>query len=204
MTGKFVGVGSDTSTYKYIHDPIEIIDRSIAEGLDTWEAMVQIAADDEIEMAERRWRQGDLALRVEKQYGGEMIVKFASAINVPTSTVKQRRQMSAFYQKDTRYLFENIGYTHYRAAMALGDDALWALRKASMKDWPAWKFELLVKRLLGKSKANKPILDTTADIARRYPQSDGDYIVMRVPRGMAENITIMRNVRFILKTMEAA
>lgn len=178
MTGKIVGSGSNTANYRYLHDPIEIIDLSIAEGLDTWEAMIQIAADDEIEMTERRWRQGDLAIRVQKQYGENMIGKFASEINVPLPTVRQRRQMSAFYTNDTRVLFPNLGYTHYRTAMSLGDDALWALRKASVKDWPCWKFDKLVKRLLGKHQT--ACLQTEATISRRYVQDDGIYLVLRL------------------------
>lgn len=52
--------------------------------------------------------------------------------------------------------------------------------------------------------AAKNILDTTADIMRRFDQEDGSYIVLRVGKGMAANITLMKNVRLVLKPMEAA
>lgn len=159
-------------------DPIEAIDRAESEGIDTWELLVATGAADEEEMAIRRWRKGDCALRVEKHYGSDAIRAYADQIGTNPNTLKQYRQMSGFYEKSTRVLFPNLFYSHYRTAMSLGDDALWALRKASVKDWPCWKFAKLVKRLLGKH----PIecLQTEATVSRRYTQDDGLYLVLRL------------------------
>ena len=133
-------------------DPIQAIDEAHIQGVDTWEAMVALGASDEEEMAVRRWRHGDLAMRVEKRYGDKTLSRFASEIGIKYPTLKQRWQMSNFYQPDTRYLFENVGYSHYREAMKLGsmERALWALEKASRRDWPVWKFAELLSRLQGK------------------------------------------------------
>lgn len=46
------------------------------------------------------------------------------------------------------------------------------------------------------------LLDTTGDIARRYNQEDGDYIVFKVEKGMAALLTAMNNVRVIIRTIE--
>lgn len=134
------------------NDPIAALDRMTQEGYDIYDAAVTIGMADETDMATRRWRQGDLTLRIEKHYGESTVVKFATALNVNTNTLKQRRTMAAFYTPDTRVSYENVGYAHFREAMKLGslDRAVWALEKAHLKDWPVWKFALLLNRLLGK------------------------------------------------------
>ncbi len=141
-----------TTKPRVITDPIQAIDEAYAQGIDTWEAMVSIGVNDEEDMTIRRWRQGDLAIRIQKHYGENTLTKFATAITVNTSTLKQRKVMSTYYQKDTRVSFPNCGYSHFREAMKLGniDKSLWALEKASIKDWPVWKFGMLLNRLLGK------------------------------------------------------
>lgn len=158
---------------------IAYIDHLLAEGDDIWEAAVSIGQSNEKHMTAARWLQGDLALRVEKSYGEDFLGKFATAIDVNHSTLKQRRQISAFYPEDTRYQYENLVYSHYRTAMQLGDRALWALSKASTRDWPAWKFELLIKRLQGKHEPTGKT--TTGQITRTYTQEDGNYAVVRIP-----------------------
>lgn len=160
-------------------DPIDLIDRMLDEGEDIWEAAVTIGQMDEYDMAIRRWRQGDMVLRVQRQYGEGILSKYATALNVKTNTLKQRRTLSNFYTKDTRVSFSNVGYSHYREAMRLGniDKALWALDKASTKDWPVWKFGLLLDRLLGKKAAAENVEGV---IERTYSQDDGHYLVVKV------------------------
>jgi len=162
-----------------IIDPIEAIDRAYIEGIDTWEALVALGASDEEEMGIRRWRHGDLALRVEKHYGENTLSKYADQIGVQTPTLKQRRQMSSFYNLDTRVAFLNLFYSHYREAMRYGDidTALRALDKASLRTWPVWKLKHFVDRCLSKV---KPVPQMEGEISRRYQQEDGYYLVVRM------------------------
>lgn len=152
---------------------LEAIDRAYTEGIDTWEMLVSIGASTEENMTTQRWIQGDAAMRVETQYGDKSLSKFASAINVKHNTLRQRCQMARYYEPDTRYQFEGISYSHFREAMKLGDigKSLWALEKASAKDWPVWKFELLLKRLLGKRRNS----DTAEGIIQNYSAAIGVY-----------------------------
>lgn len=133
-------------------NPIEVLDDMLSTGEDIWEAAVTIGMSTEESMTIQRWIQGDACLRVETQYGESTIAKFAAAIAMNTSTLKQRKTMSAYYPKDTRVSFPSLGYSHYRAAMRLGDidKSLWALSKADDKQWPVFRFEELLKRLQGK------------------------------------------------------
>lgn len=160
-------------------DPIEAIDRAYVEGIDTWEALVALGASDEEEMGIRRWRHGDLGLRVEKHYGENTLAKYASAIGVKYPTLKQRHGMSKYYQPDTRYLFDNLFYTHYREAMRYGDieRSLKALSKACQRDWSVFKLQQFVDRCLGKRKVAPPM---EGEISRRYQQEDGYYLVVRL------------------------
>lgn len=141
-------------------DPIDYLDNLLANGSDIWEVAISIAQDDESEMTVRRWRQGDLSARVEKKYSENTLSKFAAAINVNTSTLRQRRNMALFYPPDTRAIGDNLGYSHYREAMKLGslERAIWALEKCSAKDWPVFKLAKLLNRLIGKGKP-KDILE---------------------------------------------
>lgn len=134
------------------------IEKMIAQGDDPWEAIVSSGLASEDDITERRWHQGDLAGLVEKRYRDDRLGSFAKAINTPVSTIKQRREMSAFYKKDTRYLFANLGYTHYRDAKRLGDvdKALWALEKASIRGWTTERMGMIISRYLKGYKPNAP------------------------------------------------
>jgi len=124
-------------------------------GEDIYEAAVNIGIKNEYELTIQRWLQGDLALKVEKKYGEGILKKFAAAIHVNHSTLKQRRAMSDFYEKDTRVSFENMGYSHYREAMRLGvlEEAVQALQHASDEDMPVWIFKDYIDLKLGKEKS---------------------------------------------------
>jgi len=160
-------------------DPIEAIDRAYTQGIDAWEALVALGASDEEDMGILRWRQGDLAMRVEKHYGDKTLSKYASAINVKYPTLKQRWQMSRFYEKDTRVSFPTLSYSHYREAMRLGEFwlAFDAMVKAQRRDWPVWKLEMFIDRCLGKSRKVQGSIEGT--ITRSYSQDDGQYFVVR-------------------------
>lgn len=134
-----------------VGDPIELLDRMVEQGEDIYEAAVSIGIQNENELTVQRWLQGDLVLRVQKVYGQDIIKKFAVALSVNSSTLKQRRTMSGFYEKDTRYLFENVGYSHYREAMRLGvvETAIEALRHTSENDLPVWVFKDYIDEQLG-------------------------------------------------------
>lgn len=146
-------------------NPLELIDHARAQGLDTWEALVALGASDEGEIGLLRWRQGDLALRVEKQYGEKSLAKYASEIGVKYPTLRQRREMSAFYTPDTRDQFENLFYTHYREAkrFAALDMAMRALNKASLRSWPITHFAAFIDRCVGKAKSEPHIEGTIAE-----------------------------------------
>lgn len=151
--------------------PIEMIDLMLEHGEDIYETALNIGIQDESEMNERRWRQGDLVLRVAKQYGDSIVVKFATALNVNTSTLKQRRTMSSFYSNsDTRVSYPNVGYSHYREAMRLGDVdlAVAALEHASENDMPVWEFAKYINLLLGKEpEPSKNIPGEISDVYKR-------------------------------------
>ncbi len=143
-------------------NPIELLDKMLDSGDDIWETAVNIGMNDEEEMTVRRWRQGDVTLRIEGAYGDGIIEKFATALNVNSSTLKQRRTMSNFYTSDTRYLFENsVGYSHYREAMRCGniDDAIDSLNYASENDMPVWKFSEYINKRLGKERRNSDSIE---------------------------------------------
>ena len=164
-------------------DPLDAIDAMIAAGEDIWEAAVSAAADDEQDMAARRWRLGDLARRVQKQYGKNRLGDFAKQINVPVPTVKQYRRMSDFYPPDTRYLFENIGYSHYRQAMRLKDlgAALELLTVCSGDSRTVEATQVEINKIVGKPTPPLKLLDASGVIVR-LDMLDG-LLVLQIGRG---------------------
>lgn len=160
------------------HDPIEAIDTMAAGGEDIYETAVALGQSTEEEISVRRWVLGDLATRVCTTYGDETISKYAAAINVNSSTLKQRRQMSEYYPQATRTAYASLGYSHYRAAIKFGDLAksLAALEKCEAKQWPVFRFEQLLTRLLGKRRNADSV---EAVVTRAYSQEDGHYFVIK-------------------------
>lgn len=140
-------------------NPIELIDNMLAANEDIWNIAVSIGQADEDDMTIKRWRQGDISTRLEKSYGENVLAKYAGEINVNTSTLRQRRNMSNFFPSNSRAVGDNLGYTHYREGMKLGslDKAIWALEKCSAKGWPVWKFAQLLNRMLGEKKQHESV-----------------------------------------------
>lgn len=160
-------------------DPIEAIDRAYTQGIDTWEAMVALGSSDEEDMGIKRWRQGDLAMRVEKRYGDKTLSKYADAIGVIYSTLKQRWEMSRYYEPDTRVSYP-LFYSHYRQAKRFEvlERSLRVLNKAALRDWPVWKLQLFIDRCLGKDRPSRESAE--GEVMRAYQQDDGRYLVIRV------------------------
>jgi hypothetical protein len=144
---------------------------------DDWEdligAGIQLA-----EMQDRdRWQLGELAARCVGRYGDDAFNKYATAIDVKSKTLYDYKRVFDFYGKNSARA-ENLRWSHYRKAMEMKDKAQWALDKASIRDWPCWKFEKIINRYLGKGHQTRESIEGT--IARRYDQEDGRYLVIRL------------------------
>lgn len=188
-----------------VTDVLTAIEKMAADGADIWEAAVTAAADAEQDMAARRWCLGDLAGLVAKQYGKNRLGDFAKAINVPVPTVKQYRRMAAFYPKDTRYLFENVGYSHYRAALRLKelDAALELLAVCAAEDKTVEAAQIAVAEAVGQPAAAVKLLDAEAVIE----QVDGcsGLLVLYVGRGADLSALVCgAHVQLKVYEMEAA
>lgn len=165
-------------------NPIDLLDQMLDSGEDIWETAVSIGIQNEQELTKQRWLQGDLTLRVEGAYGDKIITKFATALNVNTSTLKQRRTMSRYYTLDTRYLFESLGYSHYREAMRIGDldESIEALELASKNEWPVWELADYINEHLGKEKETTETME--CEIVDTFWRMDGNHITIRLPKDL--------------------
>lgn len=175
--------------------------------LDTWESMVDVGITLAQAQDRNRWAMGDLAQRAERSYGDGSLSKLAYAINLRAKTFYEYHRVYAFYGESNSTHVENVTWSHHREAMRLGDldKALWALNKASDKDWRVEKFNAVLSRYLGKGKRSqadaepKRLLDTSAIVCRQYQQDDGDYLVLRLPRGCnGVNYSANRHVRLVI------
>lgn len=140
---------------------VEVLDRMIEQGEDIWEAACSIATADELSIGERRWNLGDVASRIDKQYGKNRIGDFAKVTGNTVASLKQYRAVSKFYAKEHRSLFENLSWSHYRRAKSLKDieDALDMLEQASINSWSCEMTDIEVAKKKGKKVAPKKLLD---------------------------------------------
>jgi hypothetical protein len=141
--------------------PIKLLDKMIESGEDIWEAAKSLASSSEVEMTERRWLLGDVASRIEKQYGKNRIGDFAKDTGNTVSSLKQYRAMAKFYEKSTRYLFENLTWSHYRHAKRLKDleTSLDLLEQASVNSWSCEMTGVEIAKKVGKKVPPKKLLD---------------------------------------------
>lgn len=170
-----------------------------------FEAICEAARDTEASIDENAWKQGDLALLVDKVYGENRIADFAKEINAKVSTVKQRRQMSGFYEKDTRGLFPNLSRSHYRDALKFKDPqaALLFLTQASANGWTVEAAAVEIRKRLGKPVPPILLLDAAARVCK--VDKDSGYITLQVKPGVDANQFIhLANEDVRMKLWEAA
>ena len=99
---------------------------TIAETLpDAWESLCDAGRHYAEDMDAGRWKLGDLALKVEKQYGQDSLGEFAREVNVRAGRIREYRRVCDFYENVARAAFLEthpvLSYSHLRAAMRLGD-----------------------------------------------------------------------------------
>lgn len=139
--------------------PLQAIERIIESGEDAWESIISLAQSGENDMAQRRWLLGDLALLVGKQYGKNRLSDFATKAGIARSTMNQYKNMSQFYENDTRVSFPNLSYAHFRAAMRLKDDATLFLSEASANEWTVEHAQIEAQKRAGKPTPPIKLLD---------------------------------------------
>jgi hypothetical protein len=182
-------------TVRYVNDETgETVNEtnSISEtGLqDSWEELT-VAGQELAKATDRnRWAMGELAMRVTKSYGDDTLNKFAVAINVRGKTLYEYHRIYKFYGENSTRV-ENLSWSHHREAMRLKDlaKALWALDKASAKDWTVERMGMILSRYLnGRSQSPEKILDIVVPIERiagtrvYFPQFKPEHILKLAAR----------------------
>lgn len=180
---------------------IDALKEMAANGEDIWEAAVSLGIQDEDDLTELRWRQGDLAMLIDKRYGDDRLGSYAKAINVPIRTIRHRRQMSRFYENGTRYRFANAHYAHYREAMRLEtpERALWALEKASQRGWTIERMGMILSRYLkGASTGPRKIADVELEVAAVRGVTASFHFSPEVADRLIDQMTQRRRVRIVI------
>jgi len=129
----------------------------------------------------RRWRVGDRAILIEKQYGEHTLDDFARDIGMNKNTVYGWRRVAEFYPEVVRRTilnaFPNLTYAYYKDALRCGDLdlAITWLEKVSAEGWSADQaaYKLTVAREKGindggnvaeeDNETNKPIEGTVSE-----------------------------------------
>ena len=149
--------------------PIEAIQRLLDEGGDAYQDIVALAMSSEGDMSRRRFLLGDLALLVRKSYGRNRMAAFATAAGIARSTMSQYKSVSQHYPEEVRYVYPNIGYAIYRAAMRLKEDSLVFLAEASNNGYTVEEAQIRIQERLGKQAPPMMLLDAEGCIGHVNP-----------------------------------
>lgn len=165
--------------------PLQLVERMIDAGETTQalEVIVEIAKTAEADGATGRWLIGDLANVVTKVYGKNSMKTFATQTGIAYSTARQYKSMSAFYTIDTRVALaelSNIGYSHMREAMKLGESAQAFLVEASKQDLTVEALKVEITKRLGKPAPAKKLLDGEACV-QSVDMGTGRVVLMLTP-----------------------
>jgi hypothetical protein len=139
--------------------PIEAVQKIIDEGGNGYEAALALAMSAEGDMSQRRFLLGDLALLIKSAYGKNRILDFATKAGIARSTMSQYKNVAAFYEPDTRYLFDNLSYAHFRCAMRLKERAFSFLEDCSANSYTVEQAQIEVTKILGKPLPPLKLLD---------------------------------------------
>lgn len=170
-------------------------------GEDIWEAAISLGIQDEDDMTEIRWRQGDLAGLIDKRYGDDRLGSYAKAINIPARTLRERRQVSAFYENGARRRFANIGYAHFREAMRLEtpERAMAALEKASARGWTYERMGVILSRFLkGRNTGPRKLADVELEVAAVRGVTASFNFSPEVADRLIDQMTQRRRVRIVI------
>lgn len=101
---------------------------AITEALvdDEWESLTSAGIEAAKHMDTGRWLLGDIASDVTAAYGEDKLGEYAKLINVRSQTLRGYERVARFFPRGefSRPEYENLSWSHYRAAMRLKDGAL--------------------------------------------------------------------------------
>src|SRR6266480_6129957 len=78
-----------------------------------------------------RWRIGNLASLVAKQYGSGSLQQFADDIGETYSTVRRYRWVYKAYDPSVRFRFQQLSFSHFQVVAGLPDRVKWLERAES-------------------------------------------------------------------------
>jgi hypothetical protein len=89
----------------------------------SWEELTSAGQEAAKHMDTGRWLLGDLAQAVKATYGEDKLGQYASLVSVKAQTLRGYERVSSFYARGelSRPEYENLSWSHYRAAMRLKD-----------------------------------------------------------------------------------
>jgi hypothetical protein len=109
----------------------------------SWEECVAVGLELRENKDKNTWNLGDLALSVEKAYGGDSLGKFAIAININKNSLQQYRRVSKAFPPETRS--KMLSHRHH-LILASHDDRFKVLKECEDKGITTSQLELRYSR----------------------------------------------------------
>ena len=110
-----------------------------------WEEAVSVGLELRAMKDDSQWGLGDLALKVEKDYGTDAIGKLANEIGINKKSLQQYRRVAAAFPKEKRVL--HLSHRHHLILAAREDRFEW-LEKAADNNWSTAR---LLRELKGRN-----------------------------------------------------
>jgi hypothetical protein len=92
-----------------------------------------------------RWRIGNLASFVAKQYGARSLQAFSDDVGESYSTVRRYRWVYTRYEPTVRFRFQQLSFSHFQAVAGLPDRERWLARAEN----GCWSVDELVRQSRG-------------------------------------------------------
>lgn len=102
---------------------------------DEWESLVSAGLQIAEAHDRNRWTLGDLGNKVARRYGEDSLGSYADAVNIRPTTMYDYTACSRAFSVEDRAAFPPLTWSHYRAALKAGDQAMLWLARAADEGW---------------------------------------------------------------------
>lgn len=176
---------------------------------ETWESLCDEGRDAAEDMDRGRFRIGDAALKVVKQYGRNRIGVWAIEINVRESSVKEYRTVCRYYPSSVRTDFLDnypvLCYSHFKEAMRFDDMevSLAFLEECAENAWTIERALIEIKKRLNKPVPPPKLGDFEGTI--KHVDLESGVIVFKIGEGanlIPLSEYIEKDVRLVIHALE--
>lgn len=175
----------------------------------SWEELVQAGIEARDDANDGRWRLGELAASIPKDYKTGALEAWAKDIRVKVSAVREYRTVYRFWSQNSacaeiRAQHPQADYSDFRTAMRLGDynDALAFLGEIVDNGWSVEQATIVMKERRGKPLPPRKVIDLELTLEVQRVDERSSAVIAVVPSTYAERLEAGKTYRLIIQELE--